>query len=109
MEQDKHQLRPSHIISVNYLDLDQAYATHEFKFRVNPYIKAILSKTRENSRLKTRHLKGITAEQLFIMSIKSLFEDKVLNSQLCLFYFIVTKHIIAHTLFILFYLIARNA
>ena len=23
------QLRPSHIISVNYLDLDQAYATHE--------------------------------------------------------------------------------
>jgi hypothetical protein len=30
LEQDKQQLRPSHIISVNYLDLDQAYATHEF-------------------------------------------------------------------------------
>ena len=30
MEQDKHQLRPSHIIPVNYLDLEQAYATHEF-------------------------------------------------------------------------------
>ena len=29
-EQDKQQLRPSHILSVNYLDLDQAYATHEF-------------------------------------------------------------------------------
>ena len=31
LEQDKQQLRPSHIISVNYLDLDQAYATHEFQ------------------------------------------------------------------------------
>ena len=30
LEQDKQQLKPSHIISVNYLDLDQAYATHEF-------------------------------------------------------------------------------
>ena len=29
--QDKQQLRPSHIISVNYLDLDQAYATHKFQ------------------------------------------------------------------------------
>ena len=31
MEQDKQQLRLSHIISANYLDLDQAYATHEFQ------------------------------------------------------------------------------
>ena len=31
LEQDNQQLRPSHIISVNYLDLDQAYATHEFQ------------------------------------------------------------------------------
>ena len=31
LEQDKQQLRPSHNISVNYLDLDQAYATHEFQ------------------------------------------------------------------------------
>ena len=30
LEQDKQQLRPSHIISVNYLDLDQVYATHKF-------------------------------------------------------------------------------
>ena len=30
-EQDKQQLRPSHIISINYLDLYQAYATHEFR------------------------------------------------------------------------------
>ena len=31
LEQDKQLLRPSHIISDNYLDLDQAYATHEFQ------------------------------------------------------------------------------
>jgi hypothetical protein len=40
-----------------------------FKFKVNLYIKTILSKTHENSRLKTRYLKGITTEQLFIISI----------------------------------------
>ena len=31
LEQDKQQLRPSHIISINYLYLDQAYDTHEFQ------------------------------------------------------------------------------
>ena len=31
LEQDKQQLKPSCIISINYLDLDQAYATHEFQ------------------------------------------------------------------------------
>ena len=31
LEQDKQQLRPSHIIPVNCLDLDRAYATHEFQ------------------------------------------------------------------------------
>ena len=31
LEKDKQQLRPSHIRSINYLDLDQAYATHEFQ------------------------------------------------------------------------------
>jgi hypothetical protein len=30
-KQDKLQLRPPHIIYVNYLDLDQTYATHEFQ------------------------------------------------------------------------------
>ena len=40
-----------------------------FKFRVNSYIKIVISKTRENSRLKTRYLKGIITEQLFIISI----------------------------------------
>ena len=40
-----------------------------FKFRVNSYIKTVVSKTHKNSRLKTRYLKGITTEQLFIISI----------------------------------------
>ena len=31
LEQDKQQLKSSHIISINYLDLDQAYATQEFQ------------------------------------------------------------------------------
>ena len=39
----------------------------DFKFRVNLYIKLVVSKTQENSRLKTRYLKGITTEQLFII------------------------------------------
>jgi hypothetical protein len=38
-----------------------------FEFRVNPYIKIILSKTREHLRPKTGYLKGITTEQLFII------------------------------------------
>ena len=69
MEQDKQQLRPSHIISINYLDLHQAFATHEFQVQSNLYIKSMLSKTQENSRLKTRYSKGITTEQLFIIYI----------------------------------------
>ena len=69
LEQDKQQLRPSHIIS----SITQTQIKHmlptSLKFRVNPYINTMLSKTRENSRLKTRYLKGITAKQLFIISI----------------------------------------
>jgi hypothetical protein len=40
-----------------------------FMFRVNFYIKIVISKTQENSRMKTRYLKGIITEQLFIISI----------------------------------------
>jgi hypothetical protein len=71
------------------------------KFKVSSYVKSSLSNTQENFGLKTRHLKGIITEQLFIMSIKSLFEEKVFKSLLCLFYFIGTKHIKEnyHTIF----------
>jgi hypothetical protein len=40
-----------------------------FKFRVNPYIKTILFKTQENSRLKAMYFKEIITEQLFIIFI----------------------------------------
>ena len=63
------QLRPSHITSVNYLDLDQAYATHEFQVHSKFLYQNTVSKNWENSRLKTRYLKGITIEQLFIIFI----------------------------------------
>ena len=39
------------------------------KFRVKSYIKTILSKTQENSGLKTTYLKRITTEELFIIFI----------------------------------------
>ena len=58
---------------ISYLSITQTQIKHmlptSFKFRVNPYIKTILSNTRENSRLRSRYLKGITIEQLFIISI----------------------------------------
>ena len=58
---------------ISYPSITQNQIKHmpptSFKFRVNPYIKTILSKTRENSRLKTRYLKGITTQELFIISI----------------------------------------
>jgi hypothetical protein len=41
-------------------------------FRVNLYIKIVLSKTQENSKLKTRYLKGITIEQIFIIFIEEI-------------------------------------
>ena len=92
-----NKINSSSDLVISYPSITQTQIKHmpptSFKFRVNSYIKTILSKTRENSRLKTRYLKGITTEQLFIMSIKSLFEEKVLYSQLCLFYFIGTKNI----------------
>ena len=48
LEQDKQQLRPSHIISVNYLDLDQAYATHEFQVQSKSlYQNSLIQNSRE--------------------------------------------------------------
>ena len=69
-----------------------------FKFRVNPYIKTILSKTQENSRLKTRYLKGITTKQVFIISILRDY------SEFSLFYSTLKNKLkqTRHTFFILF-------
>ena len=58
---------------ISYPIITQTQIKHmlptSFKFRVNSYIKTVISKTRENSRLKNRYLKGIAIEQLFIISI----------------------------------------
>ena len=60
-------------LRISYPSITQTQIKHmlptSFKFGVNYYIKIVLSKTRENSRLKTRYLKGIMTEQLFIISI----------------------------------------
>jgi hypothetical protein len=53
-----------------------------FKFRVNSYIKSVISKTQENLRLKTRYLKGIMTEQLFIISIARAYLDSIIYSAL---------------------------
>jgi len=69
--------KPPYIISVNYLDLDQAFATHKFQVQSRPQIKTVVNidkfeRTWDSSRLKTRYLKGITVELLFIISIYGL-------------------------------------
>ena len=60
-------------IFISYLSIAQTQIKHmlptSFKFRANSYVKSILSKTQENSMLKTRYLKRIIIEQLFIISI----------------------------------------
>ena len=61
---------------ISYSSITQTYIKHSlptsFKFRVNLYIKSVISKTRENSRLKTRYFKEITTEQLFVISIEEI-------------------------------------
>ena len=93
LEQDKQQLRPSHIISVNYLNLDQAYATHECQIQSKFFyqIKSIQYSGEfwtENQAIERNYNRATIhhVHQKFI-------EEKVLNSQLCLFYFVRTKHI----------------
>jgi hypothetical protein len=67
-----------------------------FKLRVNSYIKTIISKTRENLRLKTRYLKGITIEQLFIIFIARDYHQSLF------IYSALKNKKTRHTLFILF-------
>ena len=59
-------------ILISYPSITQTQTRHmiptSLKFRINSYIKSVTAKTRKNSRLKTRYLKGITTEQLFIIS-----------------------------------------
>jgi hypothetical protein len=64
-----------------------------FKFRVNSYIKSVVSKTQMNSRLKTRYLKGIMTEQLSIIFIARAYLDSII--------YLALKNIKLNTLFIL--------
>ena len=68
-----NKINSSSTLLISYPSITQTQIKHmlptSFKFRVNSYIKTVVSKTRENSRLKTRYLKGIMIEQLFIISI----------------------------------------
>jgi hypothetical protein len=72
-----------------------------FKFRVNSYIKSVISKTRENSRLKTRHLKGIMIEQLFIISNARAYLDHIIylalkNRKLNTLFILISKFLKSH-------------
>ena len=92
----QNRINSSSNILISYPSITQTQIKHmpptSFKFRVNLYIKTVLSKTRENSRLKTTYLKGITTEQLFIISIQEiifrvlLFSSK--SNQTQTFYFV---------------------
>ena len=81
LEQNKQQLRPSHIISINYLDLDQAYATHEFQVQSKSlYQNNLIQNSREfkaeNQVLERNynratihhfHFKRLSLESFFIL------------------------------------------
>ena len=67
-----NKINNSSYLLISYMSITQTQIKRMlptcFKFRVNPHIKIVVSKTQENSRLKTRYLKGMTIEQLFIIS-----------------------------------------
>ena len=68
-----NKINSSSDLLISYPSITQTQIKHllptSFKFRANSHVKTVISKTRKNSRLKTRYLKGIIIEQLFIISI----------------------------------------
>ena len=101
LELDKQPLRPSHIISVNHLDLDQAFATHEYQVQSKflYQIKSIqyLGEFWTKNQALKRNYNRATIHHVH----QKFIEEEVLYSQLCLFYFISTNNIKEnyHTLF----------
>ena len=95
----RNKINCSSDLVISYPPITQTQIKHMlpmiFKFRVNPYIETILSKTRENSKLKTRYLKGIMIEQLFIIFIARDYSQSS-------FIYLALKNQTRHTLFILF-------
>ena len=99
LEQDRHQLRPSHIIFVNYLNLDQSYGTHKFQVQSkslyqNSFIQNSGEFKAENQVLERNYNRATIHH----------FHFKRLSSESFLFY-LALKNILKqtrHTLFILF-------
>ena len=99
LEQDKQQLRPSHIISVNYLDLDHAYATHEFQVQSKSLYQNNLIQNsgefKDENQVLERNYNKATIHH---------FHFKRLSSKTFLFYLAPKNRLkqTRHTLFILF-------
>ena len=98
-EQDKQQLRPSHIIFVNYLNLDRAYVSHEFQVQSkslyqNNFIQNLGEFKAENQIL----------ERICNRATIHHFHFKRLSSESFLFYSALKNKLkqTRHTLFILF-------
>ena len=87
---------------ISYSSITQTQIKHllptSFKFRVNSHVKIVISKTRENSRLKTRYLKGIITEQLFMISIMRI------HLQVLFIYLALKNRNLKQTLYTLFIL-----
>ena len=106
---DRQQLRPSHIISVNYLDLDQACATHEFQVQSkslyqNNFIQNsgefkakswVLERNYNRATIHHFHSRDYSESSLFYSALKNKLSQT-------LFYFvsIFRSHIITITIYI---------
>ena len=105
-EQDKQQLRPSHIISVNYLDLDQAYATHEFPIQSKfLYQNNLIQNSREfkaKSQVLKRnynratihhfHLRDYSESSLFIQLLKNKLKQNRHTFLFCFLFYQITYY-----------------
>ena len=99
LEQDKQQLRPSHIISINYLDLDQAYAIHEFQVQSKSLYQNNLIQNSGEFKAENQVL-----ERNYNIATIHHFHFKRSSSESFLFYSALKNKLnqTRHTLFILF-------
>ena len=112
LEQDKQQLRLSRIISVNYQDLDQACATHEFQvqskslYQIN-FIQnsgefeaenQVLERNYNRATIYHFHLRDYSKSSLFYSTLKNKLKQ---TRHTFLFFFNFTRsHIITITIYI---------
>jgi hypothetical protein len=100
LEQDKQQLRPSHIISVNYGDLDQACGTHKFQVQSKSLYQNKLIQNSGEFKAENKVL-----ERNFNRATIHHFHFKRLSIEFLLFYLALKNKLkqIGHTLFICFH------